>query len=108
MYQSLLGRAFDSAGEAFWLSQLGDDTAGNPTGASPTLTHAHVVTDFLYSTESLQRLVEGYYEVFLQRQADTGGLNSWVAELQQGLPFLTIGEEFVASDEFYNNAAANN
>ena len=107
MYQSLLGRAFDPAGEAFFFSQLGDDAAGNPTGSAPTLTHAQVVTDFLYSTESLQRLVEGYYEVFLLRQADPGGLNSWVANLQQGLPFLTIGEEFVASDEFYNNAKAN-
>ncbi|HEV8062957.1 MAG TPA: DUF4214 domain-containing protein [Gemmataceae bacterium] len=106
MYESLLGRAFDSTGEAFWLSQLGDNASGNPID-KPALTHAQVVTDFLYSTESLQRLVEGYYEVFLLRQADTGGLNSWVTELQQGLPFLTIGEEFVASDEFYNNAAAN-
>ena len=108
MYLSLLGRSFDSTGEAFWLSQLGDDATGNPTGSPAALTHAQVVTDFLYSTESLQRLVGGYYTVFLQRQADTGGLNSWVAELQQGVPFLTIGEEFVASDEFYNNAAGNN
>lgn len=107
MYESLLGRSFDSTGEAYFFSQLGDDAAGNPTGATPTLTHAQVVTNFLYSTESLQRLVEGYYEVFLQRPADAGGLNSWVSKLQQELPFLTIGEEFVASDEFYNNAAAN-
>jgi hypothetical protein len=106
MYESLLGRAFDATGEAFWLSQLGDNTAGNPV-QTPTLTHAQVVTDFLYSTESFDRLVEGYYEVFLQRQADPGGLAGWVTELQDGLPFLTIGEEFLASDEFYNKAAAN-
>ncbi|HEV8060141.1 MAG TPA: DUF4214 domain-containing protein, partial [Gemmataceae bacterium] len=105
MYESLLGRSFDANGEAFWLSQLGDNTAGNPV-QTPLLTHAQVVTDFLYSTESLERLVEGYYEVFLQRQADPQGLNFWVAELQQGLPFLTIGQEFVASDEFYARAAA--
>ncbi len=106
MYESLLGRGFDSSGEAFWLGQLGDNAAGNPA-IKPSQTHAQVVTDFLYSTESLQRLVGGYYAVFLQRQADTGGLNSWVGQLQQGLPFLTIGEEFVASDEFFNKAAAN-
>jgi hypothetical protein len=64
-----------------------------------------VVTDFLYSTESLQRLVEGYYDAFLHRQADTGGLNSWVAEEQKGLPFLTIGEEFLSFGEFLNTAA---
>jgi hypothetical protein len=105
MYKSLLGRIQDPNGEAFWLSQLGDNTAGNPV-QTPSQTHAQVVTDFLYSTESLERLVEGYYAVFLQRQADPQGLNFWVAELQQGLPFLTIGQEFVASDEFYARAAA--
>jgi hypothetical protein len=31
-----------------------------------------------------------------------------VSQLQRGLPFLTIGQQFVASDEFFNRAAANN
>jgi Domain of unknown function (DUF4214) len=96
MYTSLLGRSFDSAGEASWLNQL---SAG-------TLTHPQVVTDFLYSTESLSRLTEGYYEVYLQRQADSAGLNGWVGNLQTGTPFLTTGQLFLASDEFYNRAAA--
>ena len=106
MYQSLLGRAFDAAGEASWLDALGDDPTGKATHAA-TSTHAQVINAFLFSTESLDRLVEGYYEVFLQRQADTAGLNAWVAELKQGLPFLTIGQEFIASDEFFNKAAGN-
>jgi hypothetical protein len=97
MYTSLLGRTFDSAGEASWLNQLS-------TGSQ---THQQVITDFLYSTESLSRLTEGYYEVFLQRQAEPAGLNGWVANLQQGAPFLTTGQLFLASDEFYNRAAAN-
>jgi hypothetical protein len=96
MYLSLLGRAFDSTGESNWLSQL----------AAGTMTHQQVITAFLYSTESLTRLTEGYYEVFLQRPADTAGLNGWVANLQRGTPFLTIGQQFLASDEFYNRAAA--
>jgi hypothetical protein len=107
MYLSLLGRAFDPTGEANWLSALGDDASGNPTHPA-TLTHAQVINDFLFSQESLQRLVEGYYEVFLQRQADPGGLTNWVTQLQGGLPFLTIGQQFIASDEFFNKAAANN
>ena len=106
MYQSRLGRAFDPTGEASWLNALGDDSSGNPTHAA-TLIHAQVINDFLYSAESLDRLVEGYYEVFLQRQADPAGLAGWVKELQDGLPFLTIDEEFLASDEFYNKAAGN-
>jgi hypothetical protein len=104
MYLSLLGRTFDAAGEANWLNQLGDDTSGTPTHAA-TLTHEQVITAFLYSTESVTRLSEGYYEVFLQRTADTAGLNGWVGHLQQGTPFLTIGQLFLASDEFYNRAA---
>jgi hypothetical protein len=105
MYRSLLGRPFDSAGEASWLSQLGDDTSGKPTHPA-VLTHEQVILDFLYSKESLTRLIAGYYQVFLQRLADSGGLNSWLGQLKQGLPFLTIGQEFLASDEFYNRAAA--
>ncbi len=105
MYLSLLGRSFDASGEGYWLGQLGDDASGNPSHPA-SLTHAQVINDFLFSEESLDRLVEGYYEVFLQRQADPGGLKGWVTELQDGLPFLTIGEEFISSDEFYNKAAA--
>jgi hypothetical protein len=95
MYQSLLGRSFDTAGEANWLNQL----------STATMTHQQVITDFLYSTESLTRLTEGYYEVFLQRQADPAGLSGWVGQLEQGLSFLTIGQQFLSSDEFYNRAA---
>jgi hypothetical protein len=104
MYQSLLGRSFDPAGEAHWLNQLGDDDSGNPTH-SVSLTHEEVIRYFLYSQESLRRLTQGYYEVFLQRAADPGGLTSWVAQLQQGVSFLTIGQQFLSSDEFFNRAA---
>jgi hypothetical protein len=104
MYQSLLGRSFDPVGEAAWLGQLGDDASGSPTHAA-TITHEQVISDFLYSAESETRLTEGYYEVFLHRPADQAGLSSWLAQLQKGAPFLTIGQEFLASDEFYNRAA---
>ncbi len=69
------------------------------------MTHEQVISAFLYSTESLTRLTQGYYETFLQRPADTGGLNGWVGALQKGAPFLTIGQQFLSSDEFYNRAA---
>ena len=107
MYNSLLGRAADPTGETFWLSQLGNDAAGNPVKA-PSLTHAQVINDFLFSTESLQRLVQGTYAVILQRPTDVDGQNSWINTLQQGVPFATISEQFVASDEFFKKAAANN
>jgi uncharacterized repeat protein (TIGR03803 family) len=105
MYLALLGRPFDPPGEANWLSALGDDASGNPTHP-PSLTHAQVITDFLYSNESLNRLVQGYYQVFLDRLADPTGLSAWLAALQQGGSFLAIGQQFLSSNEFYNNAAA--
>src|SRR5262249_16150232 len=77
MYQALLGRSFDVAGEASWLNQLGDDASGNPTHPA-TLTHEQVISAFLFSTESETRLTEGYYEVFLLRPADAAGLNGWL------------------------------
>jgi hypothetical protein len=50
--------------------------------------------------------VEGYYQVYLQRLADAGGLSNWLAALQNGGSFLTTGQQFLSSDEFYNRAAA--
>jgi hypothetical protein len=105
MYLSLFGRSIDAAGESNWLNGLGDDTSGNPTHP-PSLTHEQVITDFLYSPESLKRLIEGNYQVFLHRLADPLGLSAWLEQLRQGEPFASIGEQFLSSDEFYKAAAA--
>jgi MBG domain (YGX type)/Bacterial Ig-like domain (group 3)/Domain of unknown function (DUF4214)/SdrD B-like domain len=105
MYEAVLGRTFDPAGEAAWLNALGDDASGNRTHP-PSLTHEQVITDFLYSSESLKRLVEGYYQVFLRRLADPTGLSDWLAVLEQGASFATIAEGFLASGEFFSAAAA--
>jgi hypothetical protein len=105
MYLTLLGRPFDPVGEASWLNALGDDVAGNHTHVA-TLTHEQVIAQLLYSAESLSRMVEGNYEIYLQRQADPGGLNAWVSLAQQGSPFATIGQLLLASDEYFARAAA--
>lgn len=111
LYESLLGRKFDSSGESYWLSQLGADALGNPI-KTPLLTRAQVINDFLFSTEGLDRMVEGYYEVFLQRQASMQELNAGVGTfnvLYYPIPlFTTVGQGLLASDEFFNDAAANN
>jgi hypothetical protein len=105
MYLALLGRTPDHTGEVNWLAALGDDANGNHVGPA-TVTHEQVITAFLRSQESLTRLVEGYYQVYLQRLADPAGLNAWLTVLEQGGSFLTIGQQFLASDEFYSQAAA--
>jgi hypothetical protein len=91
-------------GEVYWLNVLGDDPTGKPTHPA-TGTYEQVIHDgFLYSRESLIRLVQGYYQVFLQRLADPSGLNGWLTLLEQGGSFLSIGQGFLSSPEFYNNA----
>jgi hypothetical protein len=104
MYEAILGRAFDTTGEANWLNALGDNASGNRTH-TPTATYQQVIRDFLYSPESLKRLVEGYYQIFLQRLADPTGLSNWLADLNGGTSFLTIAEGFLTSNEFYAAAA---
>jgi hypothetical protein len=107
MYAAILGRSPDPSRESYWLGQLGDDSSGNPTGQPPALMHQQVVKDILYSTESLTRLIEGDYQIFLGRNADPQGLSAWLSALQQGSPFAGVAEGFLASNEFYNTAAAN-
>ena len=62
------------------------------------MTSTQAIVGFLHSQESLTRLVQGYYQVFLQRLADPTGLNAWVSRLQQGTSFLTIGQGFQLTD----------
>jgi hypothetical protein len=107
MYAAILGRPADPSGEVYWLAQLGDDSSGNPTGQPGPLTHQQVITDILYSTESLTRLIQGNYQIFLGRTSDTQGFNSWLNALQHGNPFAAVAEGFLASNEFYNAAAGN-
>lgn len=91
LYQSVLGRPFDASGEAFWLATL----------SNHQMTHDQVVQGFLYSPESLRRLVDGYYSVYLNRAVDAAGETYWVNLLTHALPFASIGQQFLATDEFF-------
>ncbi len=93
LYQSVLGRTKDPSGEAFWLNQL----------STQQMTHDQVVRSFLFSTESLTRLVDGYYSVYLNRAVDSSGESFWVSQLSAGLPFASIAQQFLATDEFFTS-----
>ncbi len=66
-----------------------------------------MIQNILFSTESLTRLIEGNYQIFLGRTSDVQGLNYWLNALRQGNVFAAIAEGFLASDEFYQAAAVN-
>jgi autotransporter-associated beta strand protein len=60
----------------------------------------NVAEQVFATTEYRQDLVESYYQRFLNRTADTGGLNAAVAALQNGVPDETVIAVIVSSPEY--------
>jgi hypothetical protein len=91
IYQDVLGRSVDPSGQANWSAQL---AAGIPRTA--------VAMAIVSSAEAGQGLVQGYYRQFLHRDADSTGLNSFVAALQHGVRDEQIIAILVGSDEYFS------
>jgi hypothetical protein len=97
LYQSVLGRAADTAGLNNWVAQIQNG-----------LSHVQVATDFWRSAEHRIDEVTSYYLNILNRSPDAAGLNLWVTEMMNG----TLNEQgvetaFYVSGEFqvtHNNA----
>jgi hypothetical protein len=53
------------------------------------------------STEYRDDLVSGYYEAYLGRAPDSGGLSYWVAQLTAGVSDESVIATILGSDEFY-------
>jgi hypothetical protein len=87
LYNDVLGRTPDAAGQAGWTQAL-------QTGASLS----QVALAFLTTPEARQQVIDGYYQTFLNRPADAGGVAAW---LGSGLPVALIGEALLASDEYF-------
>ena len=64
IYQDLLHRAADSAGQAFWLNQI--DRGETIDQIASTIAH---------SSEHFAALVESTYQTVLSRDADAAGMN---------------------------------
>ena len=91
LYQDVLNRSADVAGEQYWRGLLA-------AGAS----HGEIAQGFLQSTEALARAAESLYAAFLHRPGEVSGINFWVGELQSGRETLgQVAQAFLASDEFY-------
>jgi hypothetical protein len=61
-----------------------------------------VAAAVLANPEFVQNLVQGFYQQFLHRTADTAGLNSWVANLEQGMSGDQVIAAFLGSEEYSN------
>jgi hypothetical protein len=90
LYQDVLDRSADSAGESFWTDAL---AAGRET--IPSAIHA-----FINSTERHMILVDALYSDFLNRPPDAGA-QFWVQQLDQGIvDYQAVAETFLSSGEF--------
>ena len=70
LYLDVLNRPIDSSGQGTYSALLANGT-----------TRAQVATMLLTSTEYYTGLVQGFYQRFLHRAADTMGLNAYVTQL---------------------------
>lgn len=73
VYLDVFGRPADAGGKAYVLQQLEDGVPREVIGR-------RLVT----STESLRRIVAGFYQDLLRRNPDVPGRDHWVGELQRG------------------------
>jgi hypothetical protein len=94
LYQTVLGRAPDSAGESNWLAALGN-------GWSRTQV-AYAFTD---SSEQLSQKVIGYYQTFLHRAPNSASdVSYWVNAMQNGVHDENVMASFIGSQEYYDES----
>ncbi|QYG93760.1 DUF4214 domain-containing protein [Iamia sp. SCSIO 61187] len=88
LYNSVLDRAPDEEGSAYWLGRL-------ETGA----TRAQVAHGFVFSGDRLALVIEDAYDRVLGRTADSGGRTYWAGRLRRGDGILGIDRALLASGE---------
>jgi M6 family metalloprotease-like protein len=102
-YQSILGRAPDATGEAFWESEA---TRMEALGVDVKEAYRVMGGDFFDSTEyrslgaSDARYVSDLYNAFFNRSPDDEGLAYWSGQLASGLPRDVVLYAFLFSTEF--------
>lgn len=89
LYTTALGRPGSPGEINDWVSRLN-------SGA----TRAAVAKGFLFSTEHLNRVVDGYYLQVLHRHADPQGLATWVGLMQRGTSDPQIIAGLMQSQEY--------
>lgn len=92
LYESVLDRRPAASEVAWWVAQL---RAGAGRG--------EVARGFLYSTEHLTAVVDGYYVDLLDRHIDPSGQRTWVGLIQAGHRDEEIIAAIVSSTEYRGN-----
>ena len=108
-YRSILRRAPDAGGKAFW---EGERARVSALGANVNEVWFAMAQAFFFSAEyaAFNRDNTGYvtdlYNTFFNRAPDSGGLAYWVGQLDAGLPREVALASFMFSTEFANFTAA--
>lgn len=96
LYQVLLGRPADTAGQTAWVNEL---NAGTPA--------SQVALGFIDSQEHRTRELNGFYNQFLGRSPDPSGLQFFLNEYANGGTDQKVIAQILNSTEFSNDNAGN-
>jgi hypothetical protein len=88
LYANILGRTPAGSELIFWDNELAMFGAGT------------VTLGILTSTESAVDIITRDYITFLSRTPDTAGLNSWLAQFQNGASIEQVAEGILGSPEY--------
>jgi hypothetical protein len=95
LYHDLLGRTGSPSEMQGWIQ-------AEATGVSRTT----LATTFIETIEANQFLVQNFYQKYLHRSADQGGLNAFVQARANGLTEEAVIAAMVASDEYFQKAVS--
>jgi streptogramin lyase len=97
VYGDALGRTPDAVGLAAW-PPLADQTVGGRLATARGV---------LTSVEADLHLLNGFYALYLHRDADAGSQQDWVAAIQSGqVTPGQVAEAVLASDEYFRRVSA--
>lgn len=102
LYHDFLGRASDPSGRDYWGRILADG-AGQPIGMRDV-----VASSFAFSIEYATTVVNGLYQLALDRRPDNSGKQYWVDRLLDGLKPRELAAELFGSDEFFAKVGHDN
>jgi hypothetical protein len=91
VYQFVLGRGIEPAGQAFWTQKL-----------NQTVSRTAVVQQILASPEANSVKVANFYRDILGREPDAGA-GFWTQQLNAGASEFNVMAGFLASDEYVND-----
>jgi hypothetical protein len=96
-YFTLLGHDVDQSGLAYWVNAI--DT-GTPRSAlaSALSTSAEFRTRIIGGTG-----LNSFYQLYLGRASDLGGVNYWVGRMAAGMTFEQVRLQFVGSPEYFTH-----